>query len=208
MVAAAIACATTIACSDDSTSSSVDGSDSASDTGENNSGDGDGDSGDGDGDSGDGDGDSGDGDGDSGDGDGDGDGDSGDGDGDSGDGDGDGDGDSGDGDGDSGDGDGDSGDGDGDGDACDPNAFVGQALADDPWAQGSLCDEIWVCATADQAQMLTNLIGVQCEPGNGCAEQHCTLSYQTIASAQNVADACTALSLPGIDAVYCVVYGP
>ena len=46
------------------------------------------------------------------------------------------------------------------------------------------------------------------EPANGCPEQHCTLSYQTIATAQDVADACTALSVPGIDEVYCVVYGP
>jgi hypothetical protein len=202
--------AATLACSDDSSNSSVGASVSESESDDSGSENGDGD---GESSSGDGDGDSGDGDGDTGDGDGDGDGDSGDGDGD-GDGDsGDGDGDSGDGDGDSGDGDGDSGDGDGDGDSgdgdCDPTAFVGQALADDPWTEGSLCDEIWVCASANQAQMLMDLLDVvQCEPANGCPEQHCTLSYQTIATAQDVADACTALSVPGIDEVYCVVYGP
>lgn len=197
--------AAVLACSDDSTSSSVgDGETGDGDSGngdgdgESNSGDGDGDSGDGDGDSGDGDGDSGDGDGDSGDGDGDGDGDSGDGDGD-------GDGDSGDGDGESGDGDG---DGDGDGE-CDPNAFIGQALANTPWGEGDLCDEIWVCATQRTAQTLMDSVGVEeCTPGCESGDLHCTLSWQTIVSAEDVADACSALEVEGIDEVYCVVYGP
>jgi hypothetical protein len=193
--------AAVLACGDDSNTSSVGDSETS-----NGDGDGDNENGDGDGESnsGDGDGDSGDGDGDSGDGDGD----SGDGDGDSGDGDGDGDGDSGDGDGDSGDGDGDSGDGDGDGDECDPNAFIGVALATSPWEEGDLCDEIWVCASADEAEALMNLLDVQCEPGCMNADLHCTLSYQTIATAQDVADACTAMTVPGIDEVYCIVLGP
>jgi hypothetical protein len=193
--------AAALACGDGTTSSSAGDSESSDGESENGDGDGDGDSGDGDGDSGDGDGD---GDGDSGNGDGDGDGDSGNGDGD-------GDGDSGDGDGDSGDGDGDgdSGDGDGDGDGvCDPNAFVGEALADDPWAEGSFCDEIWVCATADQAQMLMNLLDVPCDRISDCPELFCRLSFGGVVTAENVADACTALTVPGIEEVFCVVWGP
>jgi hypothetical protein len=93
-------------------------------------------------------------------------------------------------------------------DFCDPNAFIGVGISESPWGEGDLCDEIWVCATADQAQMLMNLLDVQCVPGEGCAEQHCTLSYQTVATADDVADACTALGVSGIDAVYCIVLGP
>ena len=193
--------AAVLACGDDSTTSS-------NGDGETSNGDGDGDNGDGDGDgesnSGDGDGDSGDGDGEPGDGDGE----PGDGDGESGDGDGDGDGESGDGDGESGDGDGESGDGDGDGE-CDPNAFIGEALAENPWGEGDLCDEIWVCATPNQVQALMNLLDVQCDP-QGCdqGEQRCTLSYGTIVNPQDIENACTAMTVPGIDEVYCVVYGP
>ncbi len=93
--------------------------------------------------------------------------------------------------------------------SCEGDSYIGEALADDPWGVGSLCDEIWVCADETQVPLLQAAVpSVMCVPGNGCPVSHCTISYSMIVDAASFALVCDALSVPGIDAAYCIVYGP
>lgn len=104
----------------------------------------------------------------------------------------------------------DTGDGDGDEDACEHNAytFAGAFNGDSPWGESSYCDEIYVCADATAAEMLSEL-GWQCQvhkgPGycNGEGDLQCILASEVIVTEQHVADTCTALTVPGIIEVFC-----
>jgi hypothetical protein len=93
--------------------------------------------------------------------------------------------------------------------SCEDDEYLGAGIGPDGWGLGSLCDDIWVCASADQVAALEALDPVvTCEPGMGCADQHCQLSYQVIVDQPTLDRVCEALLLPGIDVAYCSVYGP
>ena len=116
-----------------------------------------------------------------------------------------------------GDGDSDSdgdGDSDSDGDECAHNEFnyPGAFNGDSPWSESSYCDEIYVCVDAAAAQTLSEELGWQCQvhrgPGycNVDGEVQCILATEVIVTEQHVADACTALTLPGIEEVFCAKF--
>lgn len=93
--------------------------------------------------------------------------------------------------------------------SCEDDQYLGAGIGSDDWGLGSLCDDIWVCASADQVAALEALDPiVMCEPGMGCPDQHCQLSYQVIVDQPTLDRVCEALLLPGIDIAYCSVYGP
>jgi hypothetical protein len=93
--------------------------------------------------------------------------------------------------------------------SCEDDQYLGAGIGADDWGLGSFCDDIWVCASADQVAALEALDPVvMCEPGMGCPDQHCLLSYQVIVDQPTLDRVCEALLLPGIDVAYCTVYGP
>ena len=105
---------------------------------------------------------------------------------------------------------GDPGDGDGDPGVCDPAAFLGYGIGEDGWGVDSYCDSVFVCADANQAQQITDLLGATCladQPGCAPGQQLCSIGGSFVTQA-TYDDACAALAIPGIDAVYCVVWGP
>ena len=61
--------------------------------------------------------------------------------------------------------------------------------------------------THEEAQALGELLGLQCEPHpgycNGENVVECILGTDVIVTQQNVDDACTALTVPGIEIVLC-----
>lgn len=93
--------------------------------------------------------------------------------------------------------------------SCEDDSYIGVALAKDDWGPGDLCDEIWVCADEDQATLIQAAVpNAMCTPSPDCPGLHCTLSFQVLVDEAVFEDVCDALSIPGIDEAYCIVFGP
>jgi hypothetical protein len=94
---------------------------------------------------------------------------------------------------------------------CEPTeeTFLGLFNSETPWVVNSGCDEIFVCADPAAAQTLNELLDVQCQVHvgpdgcNGDGEVKCILATDIVVTEQHIADACTALTVPGIDEVWC-----
>jgi hypothetical protein len=90
--------------------------------------------------------------------------------------------------------------------------FGGLGNAESPWAVNSDCEEIFVCADASAAQTLNELLGVQCRVRRGAGycnvagEVQCILATEVVVTEQHLTDACTALTVPGIDEVVCAKF--
>ena len=94
---------------------------------------------------------------------------------------------------------------------CNEAVIHGAALARDPIAVGSFCDQVDACADPGSplAGWLMSLFpGVPCEPGFPCTgSQSCHLQFAGIIDAPQWTQLCAASLLPGA-ALHCVVFGP
>jgi hypothetical protein len=98
------------------------------------------------------------------------------------------------------------------GPGCDADAFLGVHLAMDGWGVGTHCDDVTVCAGADLVAVLQGLfpdlycetVGGPCEGG----EQRCALYYSGTVTQEQHQLLCALTFVPGVDELYCTVYGP
>jgi hypothetical protein len=98
------------------------------------------------------------------------------------------------------------------GPGCDADAFLGLYLAMDGWGEGTHCDDVSVCAGADLVAVLQGLFpDLYCQAVGGMcdgSEQHCTLYYSGTVIQERYELLCALTFVPGVDELYCTVYGP
>jgi hypothetical protein len=93
---------------------------------------------------------------------------------------------------------------------CDAEEMKGLYLAADSFEPGTQCDGVYICTPDSSYSDVDDLYpGISCEIGicEGYTK-HCAAAYHGVVTEEQWETLCAASLLPGIDAIYCVIYGP
>ena len=83
-------------------------------------------------------------------------------------------------------------------------------LAKDPFEPGDHCDGVYICTPDASYSYVSELFpSIVCEAGI-CSDgsKHCAAYYSGTVTQEQWGTLCAASLLPGIDSIYCVIYGP
>ena len=89
---------------------------------------------------------------------------------------------------------------------CDEAIIKGAGLAPPAVGPGSFCDEVDACVDLPGLKEL--FPNLSCEPGLPCGATNCHLLFQGELTPALWQQICAASLLPGVDELYCVVFGP
>lgn len=89
---------------------------------------------------------------------------------------------------------------------CREEVVKGGGIGPDEVGPGSLCDEVNACVNLPELKEL--FPGLTCEPAIPCGADACHLLFQNVLTPEQWTQICAASLLPGVDELYCVVFGP
>lgn len=93
---------------------------------------------------------------------------------------------------------------------CDTMALKPLYLAKDPVEQGDHCDGVDICTPEASLSSIQEIFpSITCDPGNCEGASHsCNAYYHGPLTAEKWEKLCAASLLPGIENIFCVIYGP
>lgn len=89
---------------------------------------------------------------------------------------------------------------------CQLGDIQGGGIGPDDVGPGSFCDEVDACVNLPELkELFPELV---CEPGQPCGGENCHLLWQGQLTQEQWTQICAASLLPGVDELYCMVFGP